>query len=167
LILREVRPGDHFAIASLTTEAFSAAFPEGSGGEAEIIRSVRRDGVVLVELVATVETEIVGHILFSRMACDPPAFVAALGPVSVLPTRQHSGVGTALCRAGLDRCRDLGATGAVVLGHPDYYPRFGFSTQAAAGLRSPYSGSPAFMAMALVEGGLTGVSQVAYPAGFA
>jgi len=120
----------------------------------------------MVELVAVEQGEIVGHVLFSRMRCDPPATLAGLAPVSVTPPRQRAGIGDALIRAGLSACRDLGATGAVVLGHPAYYPRFGFSRDAALPLRCRYAASPAFMAVALTPGGLEGVLEVAYPAAF-
>ena len=166
MLLRPATPADHDVIAALTTAAFAGVFPDGPGGEAAIIAGVRAEGAVLVELVAETAGRIVGHVLFSRMTCDPPALVAGLGPVAVDPDLQRQGTGAALCRTGLERCRELGVAGVVVLGHPDYYPRFGFSAAAAAPLISPYAGSPAFMAMALKTSGLEGVRRVDDPAAF-
>lgn len=164
--LRPARKGDYEAIAALTTTAFEAFYPNGGAHEADIIAGVRAEDAVAVELVAEDHGEIVGHILFSRMTTEPAAHVVALGPVSVAPSRQREGIGADLCRGGLERARDLGAVAAVVLGHPAYYPRFGFSTDAAGHLSSPYAGSPAFMATALVPRGLDGLRAVAYPAAF-
>ncbi len=162
MILRPRTPDDDAAIAALTMAAFGTAPTE----EAAIITGVRAEGAAMVELVAVEDGVMVGHVLFSRMRCDPAANVAGLAPVSVTPARQRSGIGDALIRAGLAACHDLGATGAVVLGHPDYYPRFGFSREAALPLVCRYAASPAFMAMALKPGGLEGVAKVAYPAAF-
>ena len=160
--LRPRAPEDDAAITALTM----AAFGTGPADEAAIITGVRAEGAALVELVAVEDDEIVGHVLFNRMRCDPPADIAGLAPVSVSPARQGAGIGDALIRAGLAACRDLGSTGAVVLGHPDYYPRFGFSRDAALPLQCRYSASPAFMAAALTPGGLAGVRAVAYPHAF-
>ena len=164
--LRPVQPADHSAIAALTTQAFNQAFPNGPGSEARITEDVRAEGAAWIELVAEIDGEIVGHILFSRMTCDPPRKVAGLGPVSVRPDKQRNGLGGALCAEGLARCRADGAVAAVVLGHPGYYPRFGFTAAAATPLSSPYAGSPAFMAMALQPGGLEGLRIVSYAAAF-
>ena len=74
--------------------------------------------------------------------------------------------GQALSRQGIEACRELGAAAIVLLGHPAYYPRFGFSTEAAQRLISPYAGSPAFMALELVPGALAEPLTVAFPAAF-
>jgi putative acetyltransferase len=100
------------------------------------------------------------------MTCEPPAFFAGLAPVAVSPAEQSRGVGAALCRAGIEAVRALGADAVVVLGHPAYYPRFGFSAEAAKPLASPYAGSPAFMALALKPGALASTRRVDYPAAF-
>jgi putative acetyltransferase len=125
---------------------------------------------VLVELVAVAAREvIVGHILFSHLPVHTsdgaivPA--AALAPMAVLPAYQRSGVGSALVRAGLQACADGGAQAVIVLGHPEYYPRFGFSAEAARGLRAPFSG-PAFMALELAPGALPADGEVRYARAF-
>ena len=72
----------------------------------------------------------------------------------------------ALCRAGIEAVRALGAEAVVVLGHPTYYPRFGFSAEAARLIASPYAGRPSFMALELKAGALASPLKVAYPAAF-
>ena len=158
--MRPAQPADHAAIRRVTAAAFGRAL------EADIVEGVRAEGAALVELVAEAEGGVVGHVLFSRMTARPPRDVAALGPLAVDPALQRRGVGAALCRAGLAALAPLGVEACVVLGHPDYYPRFGFTAAAAAGLVSPYSGRPAFMALELRPGSLEGGLDVAYPAAF-
>ena len=164
--IRPALPEDHAVIRALVTAAF-ATLAQSNGKEAEIVEGVRGEGCVLVELVAQDEGEIVGHVLFSRMTCDRPLLVAALGPVAVAPHRQSHGVGSALIRTGLEACQALDAQAVIVLGHPDYYPRFGFSADAATQIDSPYAGSPAFMALALEAGALDHPLKSDYPAAFA
>ena len=159
-MIRYAKPADHAAISAVNTAAFARA------AEADLVARLRVDEDIMFELVAEEDGEVVGHILFSRLWADRLELYAALGPVAVRPDRQGSGVGSALVRSGLDCAREFGAHGVVVLGHPTYYPRFGFSTVAAAALRSPYAGSPAFMALALEENAFDGPMSVAYPEAF-
>jgi len=160
--IRPAAPDDYAAIRAVTI----AAFDTSSGDEAGIIEGVRAEGRDLVELVAEIDGEIVGHILFNRMRTDPPLPVAGLGPLGVAPAHQSTGIGQALSRAGIEACRAAGMEAIVVLGHPPYYPRFGFSTEAAAKIASPFAGRPAFMAMALKPGALDAPIKVDYPAAF-
>ena len=91
----------------------------------------------------------------------------ALAPMAVLPEFQNQGIGSALVRRGLEMCREKGHKIVVVVGHPQYYPRFGFSPQLAADLASPFSGKDFFMALELVSGALDGVKgRVQYPPPF-
>ena len=160
--IRAATTADHAAIA----EVVRAAFDDSRHNEAGIVAGVRTEGRALVDLVAEADGQVVGHILFSCMRCDPDRFFAGLGPLAVSPAHQSSGIGSALSRAGIDACRALGAEAVVVLGHPPYYPRFGFSAEAAGKIASPFSGSPAFMAMALKAGALDRPVRVDYPAAF-
>lgn len=162
MTIRPASAADHAAIRAVT----DAAFAESPGDEAGIIEGVRTEGLALVELVAESGGDVVGHILFSRMRAEPQLAVAALGPLAVAPALQRTGVGSDLTRAGIEACRALGMQAVVVLGHPPYYPRFGFSAAAAARLTSPYAGSPAFMALALEPGALHQPLKVDYPAAF-
>lgn len=141
----------------------------GRPDEADLVDSLRKEGAVLVSLIADVNSRVVGHILFSRMWIDGPDVslaAVALAPVAVLPIHQGKGIGGALIRSGLDSLRDRGEGVAIVLGHPAYYARFGFSTAKAHGLRSPFP-PESYMAAELSAGALDGVSgKVRYPAAF-
>ncbi len=154
-----IEPADHAAVRQTNLEAF------GQPEEAGIVERLRAAGEVIAELVAREDGEVVGHILFSRLAVEPPARFAALAPMAVRPGWQRSGVGSALVRAGLDACRAAGEDAVIVVGHPEYYPRFVFSAEAALTVTSPFDG-PAFMALALKDGALDRPSTITYPAAF-
>jgi putative acetyltransferase len=146
-------PADFEAITALNIAAFA------SSDEAEIIAHLRVEGSVIVSLVADDAGEIAGHILFSELPIesgDTRIKGAALAPMAVAPARQRQGIGSRLVEDGLETCRNSGIEAVVVLGHPDYYPRFGFSAETARHLKAPFSG-PAFMALELVPGILDGV----------
>jgi putative acetyltransferase len=141
-MIREAGIGDHAMIRDVNDAAF------GQPDEGLLVDRLRADGDALAELVAEENGRIVGHILFSRLVLHGHDVIeaAALAPMSVISGRQRTGIGSALVTAGLARCRALSLPAVVVLGHPDYYPRFGFSAASAARLKSPFSG-PAFMAL--------------------
>jgi putative acetyltransferase len=154
LTIRAEIDADHLPIRQLNEAAF------GGTGEADLIESLRREGVVLLSLVAALDSRIVGHILFSRMSIDTPSGAAAavaLAPLAVLPGYQRRGIGGRLIREGVDHLRGLGERLVIVVGHPDYYPRFGFSTALARSLESPFP-RDAFMALALWPGALEGIA---------
>jgi len=137
--------------------------------EAGLIERLRQEGAVLLSLVAQVEEQIVAHILFSRMWIDSAGgsiAAVALAPLAVLPTHQRKGIGGRLIRGGLDCLRDHDEEIVIVLGHPDYYSRFGFSAEKTRGLESPFP-PHAFMATELRAGALTGIrGKVRYPVAF-
>jgi putative acetyltransferase len=160
LVVRPATPKDFAAIHAVEAAAFAQEH------EALIVEGVRAEGAALVELVAEEDGEIVGHILFSRMTTDPVRRIAGLGPVAVRPEQQNRGLGEALCRAGLENLRAMGAEAVVVLGHPTYYPRFGFSREAARLIASPFADRPAFMALALTPGALAEPIKADYPRSF-
>lgn len=160
-MIRYARPGDHPAIAAVVEAAFNR--PD----EARLAARLRADEDALFELVAEEAGEVCGHIMFSRLWADRLEMFAALGPMAVRPDLQRTGLGSALVRAGLESAREFGAHGVIVLGHPAYYPRFGFSAEAAGRIAAPYAGSPAFMALALEEGAFDQPLSVAYPDAFA
>jgi putative acetyltransferase len=159
-VVRAPKPQDFAAIHAVEAAAFERE------DEALIVDAVRAEGAALVELVAEEEGQIVGHILFSRMTCKPARRMSALAPVAVLPDAQGRGWGQVLCRAGIEELRRMGAEAVVVLGHVDYYPRFGFSREAAKLIASPYAHLPAFMALELVPGALAVPIKVDYPRAF-
>lgn len=159
-MIRYARPADHAAIAEVNELAFRG--PD----EARLVERLRADGDVLFELVAVEGDEVVGHILFSRLYADRAELFAALAPMAVRPDLQRSGAGSALVRAALDSAKEFGAHGVLVLGHREYYPRFGFLAETAAKVTSPYSGRPSFMALALEKGAFDHPLSVAYPDAF-
>lgn len=145
---------DQKAIWSVNRAAF-----EGDA-EANLVDALRDGGFVEVSLVAEVDREIVGHILFSRVAIVTNVGTVdalSLAPMAVLPSHQRQGIGNRLVEAGLEACREAGYGIVVVLGHPEFYPRFGFSAELARRLESPFGGGEAWMAMELVPGVLDGV----------
>lgn len=151
--IRPESPADHAAVRVVNQQAF------GADAEAILVDALRDEGDALFALVAEAEGEIVGHILFSRlpiaMANGDEVVAAALAPLAVMPAWQRRGIGSALAREGLVRCRELGLPAVVVLGDPAYYTRFGFRPELARGLASPWSG-PHLMALELTPGGLAG-----------
>lgn len=161
-MIRDAASRDHPAIRAIFRHAF------GRDDEADLVERLRADGDVLVELVAGDERAITGHIFYSPLAIvrgDEILKAAALAPVSVLPAFQRQGLGSALIEEGNRRCRDLGLTAILVLGHPGYYPRFGFTAAAARALEAPFSG-PSFMALELVPDALAKGGRAHYARAF-
>jgi putative acetyltransferase len=162
MVIRERRSADDDAIRHLNDVAF------GDTDESELIEDLRAAGLVAVELVAE-DQQLNGHILFSALdvtIARKPVRALALAPMAVQPHRQRRGIGSALVRAGLQRARQGGWQAVVVLGHQDYYPRFGFSAGLAQPLEGPFSGA-SFMALELEPGTLQGgTGRVVYPAAF-
>lgn len=159
-MIRYARPADRPAIAQVVEAAF------GQADEARLVERLRASGDALFELVSDDGGDVNGHILFSRLWADSQHLYAALAPLAVRPGLQRAGVGSALVRASLDSAREFGAHGIIVLGHPAYYPRFGFSADAAAQVRSVYAGGPGFMALALEPGAFDAPLSVSYPDAF-
>ena len=148
--LREEAPADYDAIREVNRLAF------GGEDEARLVDQLREDGEVIASLVAVDEEQVVGHILFSELPIETDRGVrrgTALAPMAVRPGRQRGGIGSALVRRGLELCRERGVEIVVVVGHPEYYPRFGFSAELAKRLKAPFSGE-AFMALELAPGAL-------------
>lgn len=162
-IIRAANPADADAIAGLNRAAF------GGEDEVGIIERLRSDGLVAIELVAEQGGAVSGYILLSWLptTMDGRTVKAlALAPMAIRPGVQKQGIGGRLIMAALDEARVAGAEAVIVLGHPDYYPRFGFSAALAGNLASPFSGQ-AFMALELVPGALAGrQGSVSYPPAF-
>ena len=145
-----------------------AAF--GGDDEANLVDALRDGGFVEVSLAAEVNEQIVGHILISRVTIITQVGTVealSLAPMAVLPSHQRQGIGSKLVEAGLEACRTKGHEIVVVLGHPEFYPRFGFSAELAQPLESPFGGGEAWMAKELVTGAMKGVvGRVEYPPPF-
>jgi putative acetyltransferase len=155
MTIRDEQPGDIPAIRAVNM----AAFP--TPAEADLVDALRTEASGLVSLVAEDEPGvIVGHIMFSpvTLAGEAPLLMG-LAPMAVMPGRQRQGIGSRLIAAGLERCGQLGAAAVVVLGHADYYPRFGFAPASRFGLRCEYDvPDDVFMARELRGGGLNGLT---------
>ena len=153
--IREERQGDAERIRGVNLAAFE------TGTEADLVDALRQQATPLVSLVAEDAANLIGHIMFSpvTLAGDPGLTLMGLAPMAVVPSRQRQGVGSTLVREGLERCRRLNAAAVVVLGHPEYYPRFGFLPAVRWSLRSEYDVSEeVFMVRELRDGVLTGRS---------
>lgn len=163
VVIRERQAVDDDAIRRVNDAAF------GGTHESKLIEDLRTGGLAAIELVAVEQAAIVGHILFSTLSVtfrDRSAKGLALAPMAVQPGRQRQGIGSALVRTGLDVARDLAWQAVIVLGHPDFYPRFGFSAELARPLKAPFSGK-SFMALELEAGALGGSNGlVVYPPAF-
>ena len=127
--IRSEGPLDAAAVREVNEQAF------GSTLEARIVECLRAEPGCL-SLVATRNEQVIGHILFTPVSLEPSVGfrVAGLGPMAVRPKDQRAGVGGQLIRAGLDACRQHGYSAVVVVGHPAYYPRFGFEPAHTRGL---------------------------------
>ncbi len=126
----------------------------GQPVEADLVDALREQARPFLSIVAEGDGAIVGHICFTPVTIEQTnGLVMGLAPMAVAPERQHQGIGSQLVRFGLDECRRLGAVAVVVLGHPEYYPRFGFRPASSVGLRSEYDvPDPVFMVLALTPG---------------
>jgi len=141
-----------------------SAFPEE--GESKLVNRLRENARPIISLVAEVDGKLVGHILFSPVTLnsEPSLQLMGLAPMAVLPCQQRQGIGSALVEAGLTQCK-LAKCGAVaVLGHPDYYPKFGFKPSTNFAIKSEYDvPAEVFMIVELEKDYLKGCSgTVAY-----
>jgi putative acetyltransferase len=161
-MIRAATAKDYPAIRAILRHAFA------QDDEANLVEQLRADGDVLVELVEASDIALQGHILYSPLKIERASETmeaAALAPVSVLPAFQRAGIGKALIRAGNAKCAELGLSAILVLGHPDYYPQFGFSADLTESLEAPFSG-PAFMALELRPDALKAGGRVRYATAF-
>ena len=136
---------DKPAIGDLNTRAF------GQPDEARFVTQLEEAGDVLIQFVAEMEDRIVGHILFYPLGVRGKLSAVGLGPMSVDPWMQRSGVGSQLVRIGLKTLQDSGAPIVFVLGHENFYPRFGFSAAATSEFETTLKG-PHFMAVRMRHG---------------
>jgi putative acetyltransferase len=163
--IRAEQPADVAAVHAVNRAAFETTT------EADLVDALRVQAEPMISLVAEDAGSIVGHICFSPVTLSGHAELKIMGlaPMAVLPAEQRRGIGSALVRAGLERCRQLGSAAVVVLGHPEYYPRFGFVPASRFGIGSEYDvPDDVFMALELEAGILNGKSgTIRYHAAFA
>ncbi len=154
---------DQAAIRDINVTAF------GAETEANLVDDLRTEGYARLSLVAEINHALVGHILFSSMSIKGENGVVdtlALAPLAVRPEWQRRGIGSRLVKEGLKECRNAGHQIVLVVGHPQYYTRFGFSAKLAEAIASPYSGET-FMTQELAPDALRGVKGTAqYPQPF-
>jgi putative acetyltransferase len=152
--VRPERPDDVLAIRRVNEEAF------GRPDEADLVDLIRARGKTVRSLVAVSQERVVGHILFTAVTIEASgrgAPALGLGPMSVLPSHQGRGIGSLLVRTGLAACRDAGHGCVVVVGHPDYYPRFGFVQASRYGVAWEHPvPDEAFMLLELCAGAVGG-----------
>lgn len=167
MAIRSEQREDHERIDEINRLAF------GQPDEAQLVAAIRQaDGFdPSLSLVAVQDDQLVGHILFSPISIlgengEVPAL--ALAPMAVIPECQRQGIGSEVVTAGLQAARLAGHRIVIVLGHAEYYPRFGFVCTGQFGITSPFPGpDEAFMVLALAADALDGVTgEVRYPAAF-
>lgn len=153
--IREERPYDVAAIRELNMRAF------GEDSEGRIVDALRSNGAALLSLVATLDDRIVGHVMYS-LAVAGDVTGAALGPMAVLPEYQRRNIGSRLVEVGNRRLREQGCPFIILVGHAEFYPRFGFAPASRHGISCEWEvPDEAFMLLVLDEAKMQGVSGLA------
>ena len=160
LMIRRETESDLPAIYHVNESAF------GRPHEAELVNALRGAATPFLSLVAEVDEEIVGHILFTPVTVKSTVEAwqaVALGPMGVLPAFQNQGIGSGLVNVGLAACREAGYGVVFVLGHPNFYPRFGFTPAPPRGLPCEFAvPDDAFMVVELIPEALAERQGVVY-----
>ena len=154
--IREERPDDVAAVRDLNRRAF------GQDQESNIVDALRANGAALLSLVATVNDRVVGHIMYSPLSIGGNVKGAALGPMGVLPEYQRQGIGGKLIEAGNRKLKDADCPFIIVVGHADYYARFGFRPAREHGIKCQWDvPDDVFMLLILDQAEMEGVSGLA------
>lgn len=159
--IRQETSGDTSAVFEVVRSAFEHALPSDHD-EHHLVERLRKSSAFVPELSLVAESDgrVAGHILFTEIRIADTTQLA-LAPLSVVPSLQRMGIGGQLIREGHRIARDMGYTFSVVLGHPDYYPRFGYRPASAFGIRAPFEvPDEVYMALNLqgTDGKLDGVA---------
>jgi len=167
IIIRPETAGDYPKIAKVNELAF------GQGNESLLIEKLRNtsDFILDLSLVAEYKNDVVGHILFYPVKINDGSVrhtSLALAPMCVHPSHQRKGIGSELIREGLKRAKDMGYGSVIIVGHPEYYPKFGFKKASKYGIKAPFDAPDnAFLALELVEGTLRKIKGIVeYPKPF-
>lgn len=162
--IRQEVEADYPAVFELNRQAF------GQDNKSQLVNALRQSKAFVPELslVAEVEGEIVGHILFTKIRIGESDHESlALAPIAVVPREQRQGIGSALIKKGLAKATELGFDSVVVLGHDSFYPKFGFKPASNWNITTEYNSPDSTFALELKSGALTGVAgQVHYPKEF-
>jgi putative acetyltransferase len=154
--IREERPDDMAAVRELNRRAF------GQDQESNIVDALRANGAALLSLVAAMDDRVVGHIIYSSLSIGDNVSGAALGPMAVLPEHQRQGIGSKLIEAGNRKLKEAGCPFIIVVGHADYYPRFGFRPASEHGIKCEWDvPDDVFMLLVLDQAKMEGVSGLA------
>jgi putative acetyltransferase len=154
--IREEHPDDVTAVRDLNKRAF------GQDQESNIVDALRANGAALLSLVATLNDRVVGHIMYSPAVIAGRVKGAALGPMAVLPEYQRQGIGSKLIEKGNRKLKDAGCPFIIVVGHADYYPRFGFRPASEHGIKCEWDvPDDAFLLLVLDQAKMAGVSGLA------
>jgi len=166
MIIRREKEEDFKSIYEINEKAFKQK------EESELIERIRsgKNFVPELSLVAEENGRILGHILFSKIKIkgEEKYESLALAPMAVLPELQRQGIGEKLVKEGLDKAKELGFDSVIVVGHKDYYPRFGFERASKWNIKCPFQvPGEAFMAIELIDGALENKSGIIeYPEEF-
>lgn len=161
IIIRIEREADFSAVYEINSKAFETTV------EALLVNKLRKSGIPLISLVSELDDKLVGHILFSQahiISENSRIEIMALAPMAVLPEYQGQSIGSELVKHGLKLCIQNGFKAVAVLGHPEYYPRFGFEPSINLNISCSYDvPEEVFMIMELKRGFLKNVAgQVEY-----
>ncbi|PYK52771.1 MAG: GNAT family N-acetyltransferase [Verrucomicrobia bacterium] len=134
----------------------------GQDQESNIVDALRANGAALLSLVATLDDRVVGHIMYSPLTIGGNVTGAALGPMAVLPEHQRQGIGSKLVKVGNQKLKDAGYPFIIVVGHADYYPRFGFKRANEHGITCEWDlPDDVFMLLVLDQAKMESVSGLA------
>ena len=162
-VLSMIRSADFTpAVRAVVEEAF------GRRDEADLVERLCESDGIICSLAAVEGDAVIGHVLFSavRVTGERGGTLASLAPLAVRVDRQRRGVGTALVKRGIEACAAAGYRGLIVVGHPEYYARFGFAHATVGHLQTPYAGD-AFMGLELAPGAIARLrGAVVYPRAF-
>ncbi len=163
IIIRQEMASDHEKVYEINRLAFNQE------NESKLIERIRESNnhVPELSLIAEIDDKIVGHIFFSKITIvgDSTYDSLALAPMAVTPEYQRKGIGSKLVAKGLEKGKELGFNSIIVLGHKDYYPKFGFQRASKWGIKCPFEvPDEVFMAIELTEKALDGKSGIVqYP----